>query len=158
MAKKQLVVFQIGKEQFAMDISLAKEVVPLADLTPIPDAPEFVGGLMNLRGALVPVLDLRKRLRAGSWTSPEPRIIVANLDGVLTGLIVDGACEVRGVEEREIEPPPDVIREVGADYVAGIIHLPDKAITLIDIGRAFEAEITAKLDEVIKLIRENDAH
>lgn len=156
MGKRQLVVFQIGKEQFAMDIGLAKEVVPLGEVTPIPDAPEFVGGLMNLRGALVPVLDLRKRLRAGASSSGEPKIIVANLDGVMTGLIVDGACEVRGVEEKEIEPPPDVIREVGADYVAGVIHLPDRVITLIDIGRAFEAEITARLEEVVRLIR--DAH
>jgi purine-binding chemotaxis protein CheW len=140
-----------------MDISLAKEVVPLTDLTPIPDAPEFVGGLMNLRGALLPVLDLRKRLRAGTSSSVEPKIIVVNLDGMLTGLVVDGACEVRAVDEKEIEPPPDVIREVGADYVAGVLHLPDRVITLIDVGRAFEAD-SASLEEVIKLIRKGDAH
>jgi purine-binding chemotaxis protein CheW len=151
--KRQLVVFKIGVEEFAVDISLTKEVVVMREITPIPETLEFVQGVMNLRGNLVPVLDLRKRLRAGkAGAHPEMRIIIVNVDGKQTGLIVDGASDVVRATAEMIEPPPDVIAEIGADYIEGIINLNDRFITLLDIRRALSGEIDHELDEVMRLI------
>ena len=143
--KRQLVVFKIGVEEFAVDIGLTKEIVVMREITPVPQTLEFVEGVMNLRGNLVPVLDLRKRLRAGNVTAHSSmRIIIANLDGKQTGLIVDGASDVVRASQEMIEPPPDVITELGADYIEGVINLNDRFITLLDLSRALAVEWAAK--------------
>jgi purine-binding chemotaxis protein CheW len=152
-AKRQVVIFKIGGEEFALDIMDTKEVVVMRGITPVPETDSYVEGVMNLRGNLVPVLDLRKRLRAsGSCDSPDRRIIVANLDGRLVGLIVDGASEVIRVGEEMIEPPPDMIVEMGVGYITGIINLRERFITLIDLRKALTEEITGDLDEVTRLL------
>lgn len=158
-AKRQAVIFKIGGEEFALDIMDTKEVVVMRGITPVPETDTYVEGVMNLRGNLVPVLDLRKRLRAsGSCDAPERRIIVANLDGRLVGLIVDGASEVIRVSEEMIEPVPDIIIEMGVGYITGIINLQDRFITMIDLRKALTDEITGDLDEVARLLsRGNEA-
>ena len=89
-AKRQLVVFRVGREEFAVDIMLTNEVVLMREITPVPETEGYVEGVMNLRGNLVPVLDFRKRLRAlGTAASVEHRIIIAKIDGRTAGLIVD---------------------------------------------------------------------
>ena len=109
-ARRQLVVFRVGTEEFAVDIMLTKEVVLMREITPVPETEAYVEGVMNLRGSLVPVLDFRKRLRAFSTTAhADHRIIIANLDGRTAGLIVDGASEVIRVSEDMIEPVPHLI-------------------------------------------------
>jgi purine-binding chemotaxis protein CheW len=151
--KRQLVVFRIGAEEFAVDIRLTKEIIAMREITAVPQTLAFVEGVMNLRGNLVPVLDLRKRLRAGR---PEAhshlRIIIALLDGKQMGLIVDAASEVVRASEEMIEPPPDVIREIGADYIEGIINLNERFITLLDLNKALAGEIENELEEVMKLV------
>src|SRR6187397_2278083 len=93
--KRQLVVFKIGAEEFALDIGLTKEIIVMREITPVPQTLAFVEGVMNLRGNLVPALDLRKRLRAGRVEAhSQQRIIIALLDGKQIGLIVDAASEV----------------------------------------------------------------
>jgi len=150
------VVFKIGVEEFAVDISLTKEIVVMREITPVPETLEFVEGVMNLRGNLVPVLDFRKRLRAGrSNAHPDMRIIIVNVDGKQTGLIVDGASEVVRAADEMIEPPPDVLAEIGADYVEGIINLNNRYITLLDMRRALSGDIDHELDEVMGLMSKN---
>ncbi|MFP5260317.1 MAG: chemotaxis protein CheW [Blastocatellia bacterium] len=156
-AKRQVVIFKIGGEEFAADIMDTKEVLVMRGITPVPETDSYVEGVMNLRGNLVPVLDLRKRLGAsGSCDSPDRRIIVANLDGRLVGLIVDGASEVIRVGEEMIEPVPDMIVEMGVGYITGIINLQERFITLIDLRKALTEEITGDLDEVTRLLSMRD--
>jgi purine-binding chemotaxis protein CheW len=151
--RRQLVVFKVGSEEFAIDILLTREVVSLREITPVPETAQYVEGIMNLRGNLVPVLDFRRRLRAGKITShDEQRIIISNLDGKLAGLIVDGATEVIRVGENMIEPAPDIIVELGADYIAGVINLKERFVTLIDLKKALTEEIKYELDEIIALL------
>ena len=146
-------VFKIGVEEFALDIGLTKEIVVMREITPVPQTLEFVAGVMNLRGNLVPVLDLRKRLRAGKVNAHSGmRIIIANHDGKQTGLIVDGASEVVRAGDEMIEPPPDVITEIGADYIQGIVNLNERFITLLDLGQALAGDIEHELDEVMRLV------
>lgn len=151
--KRQMVVFKVGGEDFAIDIGLAKEIVLMRHITRVPETHDYVEGVMNLRGNLVPVLDLRRRLRAGRIElTPSARIIIATLDGKMTGLIVDGASEVIRVSDEMIEPPPDVIGEIGADYIGGVINLGDRFVTKLELERAVTGEITRELGDVMKLL------
>jgi purine-binding chemotaxis protein CheW len=152
-SKRQMVVFKIGSEDFALDIMDTKEVVVMRSVTPVPETDSYVEGVINLRGSLVPVLDLRKRLRAGGLCeAQEKRIIVSYLDGRLVGLIVDGASEVIRVSEEMIEPVPDILIEMGIGYITGIINTEDRFITMIDLRKALTDEITHDLDEVAGLL------
>ena len=149
-AKQQMIIFKVGDEEFAVDIMFVKEVVMLREITPVPETASFVEGVMNLRGLLVPVVDLRKRLRARRMTSGvEQRILIVRFDGQLIGLIVDGTSEVMRVSPEMIEPPPDMLREVGADYVAGIINLNERFVTLMDLRAALTGEIAGALEDVM---------
>lgn len=151
--RRQVVVFKVGAEEFAVDILLAKEVVVPREITPVPDAEEFVEGVMNLRGNLLPIIDLRKRLRARAATTVrEQRIVVANIDDRMAGLIVDGASEVIRVTDEMIEPVPDVILEMGASYVEGIINVKNRFITLIDLRKALSVEVLSELDCVMEAL------
>lgn len=152
-ARRQLVVFKVGTEEFAVDIMLTKEVVLMREITPVPETEAYVEGVMNLRGSLVPVLDFRKRLRAfGTTPHPDHRIIIANLDGRTAGLIVDGASEVIRVSDDMIEPVPHLISEIGAGYVEGVVNVNGRFITLIDLRKALTGEIVGELDEVIRVL------
>lgn len=151
--RRQVVVFKVGAEEFAVDILLAKEVVVPREITPVPDTEEFVEGVMNLRGNLLPIIDLRKRLRARATTTQrEQRIVIANIDDRTAGLIVDGASEVIRVTDDMIEPVPDVISEMGAGYVEGIITVKNRFITLIDLRKALSGEVLSELDCVIEAL------
>lgn len=153
MGRRQLVVFKVGTEEFAADIMLTKEVVLMREITPVPGTEAYVEGVMNLRGSLVPVLDFRKRLRARRTVAPaEHRIIIVQLDGRSAGLIVDGASEVIRVSDDLIEPVPDLISEMGAGYVEGVISLKDRFITLINLQKALSGEILSELDEVMTVL------
>jgi purine-binding chemotaxis protein CheW len=153
LARRQLVVFKVGAEEFAVDIMLTKEVVLMREITPVPESEFYVEGVMNLRGSLVPVLDFRKRLRATATNvSADQRIIIANLDGTTAGLIVDGASEVLRVGDDLIEPVPELIAEMGAAYVEGVINLKNRFITLIDLRKALSDEIVRELDDVMKVL------
>ena len=157
--KRQVVVFRIGPEEFAMDIGLAREIVEMRPITPVPETRDYVEGVMNLRGNLLPVLDLRKRLKAGNRLKGGPsgrmsdkRIIIVTLEGKQVGLIVDAASEVIRITDNMIEPPPEVINEIGVDYIAGLINAGGRFITLLDTGKALQGDIALELDEVMSLL------
>jgi purine-binding chemotaxis protein CheW len=155
---RQLIVFKVGVEEFAIDILHLKEIVVMGNITPVPETEDYVSGVMNLRGNLVPVIDLKKRLRASKAGSERHcRIIIARLEGKLIGLIVDEASEVLKVSNDAVESPPDVIAELGIEYIAGIVNVNGRFITLLDLNKALSAEIINDLDEVMTVLgREDD--
>jgi purine-binding chemotaxis protein CheW len=149
-AKQQMIIFRVGAEEFAVDILLVKEVVMMREVTPVPETEFYVEGVMNLRGSLVPVVDLRRRLRARRVVGgADQRILIARFDGKLIGLIVDATSEVVRISRDMIEPAPDIIRELEADYVAGIINLNERFITLMDLERALTGDVSKELEQVM---------
>lgn len=145
-----MIIFKVGAEEFAVDIMFVKEVVMMRDITPVPETAAFVEGVMNLRGNLVPVLDLRKRLRARRLdSSREQRILIARYNSKLIGLIVDGTSEVVRISRHMIEPVPDIIHQLDAGYVSGIINLNERFITLMDLEQALTGEIASELEQVM---------
>ena len=158
---KQLVTFTVSGEEFAIDIMQVQEVIRLPELTPVPNAPDFVEGVIHLRGRIIPVIDLRKRLKiAGKEIGPYDRftrIIIVVLQGKWTGFIVDAVTEIVKVEEGSVKPTPELVMEqTGAEYFEGVVHQNDRLIILLNIPKVlkpFERDQLKELDlESIKKI------
>ena len=108
--ERQLVVFDLGGEHFGVDIVAVDGIVDMMEITRVPQSPEFVEGVTNLRGSILPVIDLRKRLRLPVLDrTKETRIVVVNMDGLKVGMVVDAVSEVLTISDDVIEPPPPSI-------------------------------------------------
>jgi len=132
----QLVTFRLGKEEFSMDILKVQEIIRHMDLTRVPRTPDFVDGVINLRGRVIPVLDLRKRfgLPEGERTN-ETRIIVVDVDNRTVGLKVDAVSEVLRLPADTVEPPPSLVTGIESDYIRGVGKLDGRLIILLDVAK-----------------------
>ena len=136
----QLVTFNLGSEEFALDILLVQEINRRVEITKVPKTPEFVEGVINLRGKIVPVLDLRKRFGlVGHEFTAQSRIIVVNIDNRVLGLLVDSVSEVLQIPAHTIEPPPPLVAGIDAAYIKGIGKLEDRLLILLDLGKVLSA-------------------
>jgi purine-binding chemotaxis protein CheW len=131
-----LVCFRIGKETFGVDIFAVREIVRVQDVTKIPGAPEFVLGVINLRGRIITVVDLRRQMGfAPSDVTPTSRILVIHLDGVSVGFLVDAATSVIKVPGDAIDPPPDMIGGIKADFLEGVAKLEGRLAILLNLRK-----------------------
>lgn len=133
--KNQVVRFMVGKESFGVDIGRIQEIVTVPEITRVPDTPDFIEGIINLRGKIVSVIDLRKRLRInGACRHKKNRILVTEIEGKVVGLVVDEVSEVLRLNPDTIEPPPEMVNS-GAQYITGVGKLEDKIVMLLDIAK-----------------------
>ena len=141
MAKElQIVGFRIGRETFGLPISLVHEIVRPPEITNVPHAPEYVEGVMNLRGRIVPVIDLRRRFGgAAIANSRKNRVLVVDVESRAVGLIVDSASEVLKISEAQIEPPPNVFTDAATNYVTGVAKHQGRLIILVDLKRILQS-------------------
>ncbi|GEM_PF-241925 len=143
---RQLVTFHLDGEEFAVEILKVQEIIRRIDPTRVPNAPDFVDGVINLRGKVVPVICLRKRfgLPAPENTAAAMgRIVVVEVGGTVAGLAVDSVSEVLRLPEDTVEPPPRLAK-VDRDYVCGVGKLQDRLLILLDVDRILsEAEKSA---------------
>jgi purine-binding chemotaxis protein CheW len=131
-----LVCFRIGRETFGVDIFAVKEIVRVQDITKVPGAPEFVLGVINLRGRIISVVDLGRQLgMAPSEITSTSRILVIHLDGVSVGFLVDAATSVIKVPGDAIEPPPEMIGGIRADYMEGVAKLEERLAILLNLRK-----------------------
>lgn len=140
---RQLVSFRIGEEEFGVDILMVQEIIRLPNITPIPNAPSFILGMINLRGKIIPVIDLRQRLRINGGGRSEndrrSRILIVEMFTHVTGFIVDSVSEVMKVADAEIEPTPHLVASsINAEYIQGVIKLPNRLIMLLDFSRILD--------------------
>ncbi|HEY5163601.1 MAG TPA: chemotaxis protein CheW [Terriglobales bacterium] len=131
----QFVGFRVGEQSYALPISTVREIVRPPEITPVPQSPEHVAGVMNLRGRIVPVIDLRKRFRQAIENSPKTRVLVIALDGKLIGLLVDSASEVLKIVSEEIEPSPQLFGEDNERYVTGVAKHLGRLVILLDVNK-----------------------
>ena len=137
-----IVGFRVGRETYGVPISALHEIVRVPDITAVPDAPEYMEGVINLRGKIVSVIDLRKR-----FGQPAPefhrqnRILVVEYKGRLSGMIVDDASEVLKIPQNDIEPAPAVIEESGLDCVTGLGKYKGRLIILLDVNKVLECGV-----------------
>jgi len=133
---EQVVVFDVANESYAVNIARVHEIIRLQQITVIPGAPDCVEGVINLRGKVIPVLDLRKRfrLRAIEHTRAS-RVVVVEIAGQTLGLVVDGVSEVLRIATDRIEPPSQLITGVDSRYLRGIAKLDGRLVILLDLDR-----------------------
>jgi purine-binding chemotaxis protein CheW len=150
MAKElHIVGFRVGRETFGVPIGLVHEIVRVPDITNVPDSPGYVEGVINLRGKIVSVVDLRKRFGEKTITAHKKnRILVAEVDGKMVGLIVDAASEVIKIPESEVDVPPSVFEEGELNYVTGVGKLHGRLVILIDLSKILQKGELRRLEEV----------
>ncbi len=137
----QLVVFQLGREEFAVEVTQVREIIRMQDITRMPKAPSFVEGIINLRGQIIAVLDLAQRLNLeAAERGSETRIIVVEAGDVKVGMIVDSVSEVMRINEEEVEPSPALAADVEAVYLKGVVKLENRLIILLDLTRILATE------------------
>ncbi|MGA7295724.1 MAG: chemotaxis protein CheW [Terriglobales bacterium] len=140
-----IVGFRVGRETYGVPITSLHEIVRVPEITAVPDAPDYLEGVINLRGKIVSVVDLRKRLGQPSVElDRRSRILVVEHRGRLAGMIVDSASEVLKIPESEIEPAPAMMQEGGLDCVTGLGKYQGRLIILLDISKVLAAREMAK--------------
>ncbi|HVZ17950.1 MAG TPA: chemotaxis protein CheW [Terriglobales bacterium] len=151
-----IVGFRVGTETFGVPITCVHEIVRVPEITSVPDSPEFVEGVINLRGKIVSVVDLRKRFGETTIdTHKKNRVIVVESEGKLVGLIVDSASEVLRIPNSDIEPPPSVLQNSESSYVTGVGKLQNRLIILVDLQRVLQRGELRKLSEVGEAVSVN---
>jgi purine-binding chemotaxis protein CheW len=136
----QLVTFKLGNEEFGVDILKVQEINRMMVITRIPNAPPFIEGVINLRGKIIPIVDLRKKLgfdNGNGEYEKTTRIIVVELDGLVLGFIVDSVSEVLRIPENTIEPPPSIVGGVESDYIEGVGKLDNRLLILLELKKLF---------------------
>lgn len=144
----QLVGFKIGKELFGVDILMVQEIIRSAPITHVPNSPEFVEGVINLRGSIIPVIDLRKRLdlHTTNYEKEKDWILILDIAGRITGFIVDIVTEVIKVQEDNIEPPPEIIvAGLHSQYIRGVCEINKDLLILLDFNRILLVDELKKL-------------
>lgn len=148
----QLACFRIGAEMYALDIMRIKEIIRPQRLTPVPKAPPFIEGVINLRGAVVPVVDLRKRFgQPAAGSERRTRILICALTGKVIGLMVDEVAEVRRYTRQEIQPSPQFLRGRGSEFFLGVCRRDDQLVMLIDLEKILSSGERIDLEGIQKL-------
>ncbi len=131
------VAFRLAGETFALPVEPVREVVRVASITRVPHAPTPIRGVTNMRGRVIPVIDLRLRIELPQADLDRAsRVIVVSSRGRLLGLLVDAVDQVIHIDLEKAQPPPDDVMTVQSDYISGVYHLEDQLILLLDIDRA----------------------
>jgi purine-binding chemotaxis protein CheW len=142
MSEFQVVVCQLGDESYGLDIGSVYEIIRFQESTAVPAAPPFVDGVINLRGRIIPVVDLSSRFGLSrSATTKSTRIIVAGTAGVRVGLVVDAVTEVLIISDEAVEPTPDVASGCDSAYIRGIAKLAEELVILLDLRALFADQI-----------------
>lgn len=149
----QLVTFQISEELYGVDIMDVKEIVRVQEIRSIPNAPAYVEGLFNLRGEIIPIISLHKRfhLRKAQLGEDEELLsgfIIIDIDGMKLGVIIDKVERVVSIEAQEIQPPPQMLTGIGAEYIQGVLNRETGYLILLDIRKLFSAKELRKIEEI----------
>ncbi|MCH7886792.1 MAG: chemotaxis protein CheW [Candidatus Marinimicrobia bacterium] len=142
----QLVGFQLGNEEYGIDILKVQEINRVTEITKIPQSPDFVEGVINLRGNVIPIIDLRKRFHMPEREhDKQTRIVVGEIDGRTVGFIVDAVSEVIRLPANTVEPPPSIVSDEKSQYISGVGKLEDRLLMLLDIDKILTGSDKEKL-------------
>lgn len=132
---QQLVIFKLGVEEFGINIMQVQEIIRMPDITRIPRSPDYVKGVINLRGKIIVVMDLDKRFGMPlQELTEESRIVVVDIEGTIVGLVVDSVSEVIRLNNSNIEPTPDIIsQKINAEYLKGVGKMNDRLLILLNL-------------------------
>jgi purine-binding chemotaxis protein CheW len=141
----QLVSFRLAQEEYGIEITKVQEIILMGEITRVPQTPDYIKGLINLRNTVIPIVDLR--LRFGLDQEPvgdETRIMVVNVQGKTIGIIVDAVSEVLRISGDQIAPPPPTVAGLGQEYLTGLVKLDERLLIMLDIDRILTEQETAE--------------
>jgi purine-binding chemotaxis protein CheW len=142
----QIVVFELGKEFFGVNIAVVESIIKMQEITRLPHTLDFVEGVTNLRGTVLPVIDLRKRLNTIlKENTKETRIIVISMEATKIGMIVDAVSEVLTLQDGTVEPAPAMVSTVDTTFIKGIAKVDDRLIILLDLAEVLSTKEKAAL-------------
>ncbi len=137
----QLVTFRLSSEEFGVDILKVQEIIRTMEITKVPRAPHFVEGVINLRGRVIPIIDLRRRFGKGSKPHDQnTRIIVFEIRNMIVGFVVDSVSEVLRIKTDTVEQAPPVVAGVESEYIKGIGKLENRLLILLDLNKIISAD------------------
>ena len=147
----QLVTFQLGDKYYGINIMDVKEIQRMQETRAIPNAPSFVEGIFKLRNDIIPVINLHRRFHIKKTVVDEEDellsgIVILDIDGMRLGIIIDKVSRVITVEEGQVQPPPQIISGIGAEYIIGVINRDDGYLILLDIRRLFNSRELQQLE------------
>lgn len=153
--QRQFVTFRLGRSEFGLDVFAVQEVLRDTGVTAVPRAPEFVEGVVDVRGALVPVIDMRRRLETSAAAeASDARILLVRSGGEQVGLVVDQVTEVLRTPEPTVLPPPAYLQQRAADTLQAIVRLEDRMILVLDVERLLSSDERIRLRELEAAIAE----
>jgi purine-binding chemotaxis protein CheW len=146
----QLVSFNIGEEEFGVDILRVQEINRMTHVTRVPNAPEYVVGVINLRGKVIPIIDLRLRIGLQKKIyEKDTRIVVVEIDNKVLGFIVDSVNEVIRINKNIAEPPPPMVSGIESDFITAIGKLKDRLLILLDLRKVISIDSIKSLEELV---------
>jgi len=147
--EQQLVIFELADEQYGLDIASVESIIKIQGITAVPQAPAFVEGVTNLRGVVLPVIDLRKRFGlANIDKSKETRIVVVEMGDTTVGMVVDAVTEVLRISSDSIEPPSPLVTTVDSTFITGIAKVEERLIIMLDLGKVLSVQEQGQLQAV----------
>ena len=153
---KQLISFTVGSEEYGLELLRVKEVIRMRQVIWLPKAPACVKGIINLRGVVIPIVDLRERFRlAAAEYTPMTRVIVVEVDGKPVGMVVDSATQVVRVPADQFEPPPAVMGEGSRDFITAIGKMGDTLIIMIDVDMILSSEEMGRISGSLETAQED---
>lgn len=145
----QVVSFRLGGEEYGVDISQVQEIIRLVEITHVPRAPRFMEGVINLRGQLIPIIDLRTRFGMPRIDATKStRIVVTEIGNKRVGIVVDSVSEVLNIPMENVEPAPDMVAGVGTEYIQGVGKLGERLIIMLDLTMVISTEEKQQLETV----------
>jgi purine-binding chemotaxis protein CheW len=145
---RQLVSFNIGSEEFGVDILKVQEINRMVEITKVPQAPHYVEGVINLRGKVIPIIDLRKRFNLDvKEYDKNTRIVVVDISGNIMGMVVDSVSEVLRLPSSTIEAPPEIVTGVNSDYIKGVAKLEDRLLIFLDLSKVIDVSEMARITQ-----------
>lgn len=146
----QLVSFKLDEEEYGVDVLKVREIIRLPGITRVPNTPNYVEGVINLRGKVIPIMSIRRRFGLGEVENDKStRIMVMDVDGELMGFIVDSVSEVIRISEQEIQPPPPVATSgIDQECMSGVVNQPDRLLVLLDLEKISSKEDRRMLSNI----------
>jgi len=145
----QLAVFKLAGQPYAIDIMKIKQIIRPLKVSPLPQAPDFLEGVINLRGVVIPVIDMRKRFGMEDRESgSDEKVIIASVEKRIVGCVVDDVTEVIPVSQKEIQPPPRAMRGIQSDYLYGVCRYEDDILMILNLDEILTAEEKSELKQL----------
>jgi purine-binding chemotaxis protein CheW len=149
----QLVVFELANEFYGINIAVVESIIKMQAITQLPQTPTYIKGVTNLRGTVLPVIDLRIRFGlASQQDTKQTRVIIVTMGNIKVGVMVDGVSEVLRVSDEIIEPLPPMVNAVNSDFLKGIVRLQDRLIILLEVERVLDLQEQESLAAVPELV------